>query len=217
MAASYPIPLADFLDGLRIRSVTFDLADKRGTTGLGSGLIQTYEIAPRLWTGTVTLALGRTQTVRQAAAQVRRLQGVGATFLVSDQSALAPYADPDGTTLGASTPTVHTLDSNNRDMRVQGLPSGYVLQRGDLLTIDQSNHLALHEIVTDTVTADGSGITPTFEVVPHIRPGAAVSDSVYLAPAYCKAMIVPGSVQSTTHMPGKISDSIQFDFVQVLR
>lgn len=214
MAASYPIPLADFLDGLPIRSVVFDLADKRGTTGLGSGEIQDYEIAPRLWTGTVTVGANRTHTIRQVAAKVRRLQGVGATFLVSDQSALTPYS---GDALGGSTPTVHTLDSNNRDLRVQGLPAGYTLQLGDLLTIVQSNHLALHQVMTGTVTADGTGLTPLFEVTPHIRPGAAVGDAVKLAPAYCKAMIVPSSVKPAQHNPGKVSGGVQFDFVQVLR
>jgi len=217
MAASYPISLADFLDGLPIRSVVFDLADKRGTTGLGSGEIQSYEIAPRLWTGTVVVGTNRTHTIRQAAAKVRRLQNVGATFLVSDQSAVAPYGDERGLLLGSHTPTVHTLDSNNRDMRIQGLPAGYYLQLGDLLTIVQSNHLALHEVVSDGVSAESDGITPTFEVNPHIRPGAAVDDAVKLAPAYCKAMIVPGSVKPAQHNPGKISDGVQFDFVQVLR
>jgi len=217
MAASFPIPLADFLGGLPIRSIVFDLADKRGTTGLGSGEIQTYQVAPRLWTGMVTVGANRTHTIRQVEAQVRRLQNVGSTFLVSDQSALAPYDDPDGTTLGASTPTVHTMDSNNRDLRVQGLPAGYTLQRGDLLTIVQSNHLAMHQVMTGTVTADGTGLTPLFEVTPHIRPVAAVSDAVKLAPAYCKAMIVPGSVKPAQHNPGLISDGVQFDFVQVLR
>ncbi len=215
MAISFPVPLADFIDDLEIESVVFDLADKRGTTGLGSGLVNTYQISPRLWTGSVTIGLNYTTMTRQQAALLRKLQDVSTSFYISDQSALAPAGDPDGTMLGTATPLVNSLNSNNRELTIKGLPSGYILQRGDLITIDQ-DHTALHEVVSSKVVANSSGVTDWIEVVPHIRPGAAIDDSIYLAPAYCKAMVLPDTVAPATHKAGGLSDAITFDFIQRL-
>jgi hypothetical protein len=215
MALTFPLALDQFADDLRLSAVVFDLADERGVTGLRSGQILTYEMAPRLWTGTATLSPGRTMAIREVSAVMRRLQDVSTSFLLYDPSSRAPAGDPSGVVLGSATPQVDTLDANNREMKIKGLPVGYSLRPGDMLTIDQTDHLALHQIVVGGV-ADGAGVTPLIEVVPHIRTGAEVNDDVFLAPAYCRAMIVPGSVRPATHEPGEISRGVAFEFVQVL-
>ena len=75
---------------------------------------------------------------------------------------------------------------------------------------------ALHRIVSDTVVANGSGVTPLFEVVPHIRPGAATSTAVELIRPYCKAIIIPGSVQAGTARKSKVR-GLSFEIIQTLR
>lgn len=69
------------------------------------------------------------------------------------------------------------------------------LSRGDLRRLSfaygDPARYALHQIVTATVTANGSGLTPLFEVVPNIRPGAATGLAVVLIRPFCKALILP--------------------------
>ena len=47
--------------------------------------------------------------------------------------------------------------------------------------------------VSETVTADGSGVTPEFEIFPHVPVGLAVNDVVTLANPACKVFVMPGS------------------------
>ena len=65
-------------------------------------------------------------------------------------------------------------------------------------------------------TADGTGTTPAFEVVPSVRSGATVGATVELVTPVLKAVIVPGSVREGT-MARSRRNGIAFDWIQTLR
>ena len=123
------------------------------------------------------------------------LRGAGRNFLAYDTRRPRPVSDPTGSILGASSPLLDTLNVNNRDLRISGLPAAYVLKQGDYLGFSYgSGRRALHRVVPTTVTASGAGLTPLFEVVPMIRPGAVVATAVTLIKPVIKATVDPGSV-----------------------
>jgi hypothetical protein len=217
-ALTYPLSRAEFQARIRVASATFHDQEQLETSGLASGQILRADIGPQLWRGTVTLVPGYHDDVQAVEARLSILRRSGASFFISDPRRIGPRSDPEGTTLGASTVQIHTLVTGNREIRLKGLPSGYVLSEGDMLSFSYSvgsvTLYALHRLVVGA-TADGSGVTPAFEVTPPIRPGAAVDAAVVLVRPYCKAIMVPGSVRYGTAAP-RITGGASFEFLQTL-
>jgi len=218
-ALTFPLPLADFFAGLEISTMPFDLSESLVSSQTGGGEIITADNGPRLWQGSVSVAPNYHVPMRQVEALAQTLRQGGRSFFVTDTTAGYPASDPDGTTLGAATPAIASLDADNKRLTIDGLPAGYVLTRGDMLSFTYGSsptRYALHQIVTSSVTADGAGLTPLFEVVPFIRPGAAVNAAVTLIQPYCKAVLVPGSYSGGTRDPA-VTSGFSFSFRQTLR
>src|SRR5690606_29871631 len=119
-----------------------------------------------------------------------------------------PAADPGGVILDASEVTIHTIGSNNRSLRLEGLPAGYVLTAGDALAFDYGAspvRRAWHRLA-ETVTASGSGLTPLFDLSTHLRPGATTGLAVTLKKPAAKMFRMPGPLSVThTHTDAIIS------------
>ena len=216
MALAFPLSTAAFMDLLGVGEITFDAPPQVEANGTGGGEIMTAELGPMRWTGSVSL--GALTLPESATPEVLLdvLGPPGRSFYAYDTRRPAPLADPTGTILGAATPSISTLHANNRDIALTGLPAGYVLTRGDYLAFTASGSRALHRIVTASVTANGAGTTPNFEVTPRIRPGASIGLAVTLVKASCKAVLVPGSV-SKGRSGKTITREISFRFSQTLR
>jgi len=129
--------------------------------------------------------------------------------------ASAPRHDPFGAALAGHTPTIHALAPGGRELRLAGLPPGYVLSVGDFLSFSYGSNptrYALHQVATLSI-ADGAGITPLTEVMPPVRPGAATGTVVVLVRPFMKAVLIPGD-------PGragvKFVDGLTLDFIQTL-
>lgn len=182
------------------------------TSGQGSGQINRASLRPTQWRASLK-SIPMTRAAQAGAeALIEDIRDSLETIYAWHPTKQYPVADPDGSVLGASSVTIHTLDDDNRRMRLQGLPVGYVLTRGDLLSFDfSSTHRALHRVVTATVTADGSGITPLFSVTPFIQPGAATSAAVTLVKPSMEAIILSHEAPKDT-----ILGTISVDLIQVL-
>ncbi|WP_109464408.1 hypothetical protein [Albibacillus kandeliae] len=218
MPLSFPLDRDTFLGAARITEQTFYLSENVEISGLGDGSIIRDDLGPRLWRGSCMVEHASLAEGRRLSSQIALLQATGASFLAWDISCTAPAADPDGSNLSGSSPVIYQLESNNREMRISGLPVGYELTPGDMLSFTYGSspiRYALHSVVTGAV-ASGDGITPLFEVVPPLRPGAAVSAPVELLRPFCKAVIVPSSAQPFTARNVK-KRGLSFEFVQTLR
>jgi hypothetical protein len=104
-----------------------------------------------------------------------------------------------------------------RELRVTGLPSGYVLSAGDMLSFQYGAspvRYALHRIVVGG-TASSGGLTPMLEVVPNLRAGAVAGLTISLIRPACKARLLP----DPTYGAGRqaLSRGASFDFIQTLR
>ena len=107
----------------------------------------------------------------QLRARLRALDG-GAHFYLSNPTMLYPQADAGGTILGSASVVIGSINTNRKAFALSGLPAGYVITMGDYLHVDYGtpSRRALLQ-AAEGATANGSGVTPEFEVRPHLRPG----------------------------------------------
>lgn len=219
MALSFPLSPAQFIDLLPLQSMTMDCPEQVEASQTGGGEMLVADLGPRLWQGKVTLGRMTRAEAQWAETMIDLLRGAGRSFLLHDRRRAAPLLDPAGAALGASAVTLLSLAAGNREVRLAGLPVGYRLSVGDHLGFAYgANPLrhALHRVVTTLVTAAGDGTTPTFEVTPPIRPGAATGVPVALVRPVCKVQLLPGSVEMGSTR-GTITEGIAFQFRQTLR
>lgn len=217
MALTYPLSRTNFMDILPIGEQSHNLPDSMELNRTGAGEQLAADLGDRLWQGKFTLGrLMRTEAGRPEVL-IDLLRQAGRSFLVYDTRRSAPLLDPIGTILGASTPTIHTLSGDPRELRITGLPASYVLSPGDYLSFTYGSsplRYALHRVVATTTAV--AGLTPLFEVTPPIRSGAVTGAAVTLLKAHCKAVILAGSAE-----PGvgrrTITEGISFGYVQSLR
>lgn len=156
--------------------------------------------------GTVVAPAGATRAI----AYIRHATTSTAQIMIADDVSLARYE----TFTGAG--TVGTINANNKAMTLKGLPSAYQVSEGDMLSFEYGPGpgYALHRI-EESVTANAAGVSPEFEVRPHIRPGATVGAVVRLHKPRCMMMIVPGSVSAPADLnTGR--GTVSFQGIQVI-
>lgn len=217
MPMAFPLQPAQFINLLPIRSMTFEPPETVEVSRTRGGEILRAERGARLWQGRIELDELSPDEANRALPLLNLLRANG-TFLIIDPLHARPQSDPAGAVAAAS-PVIASADG--REMTISGLPGGYTLRRGDLVSWTYgANPLryALHEVVTETIVASGAGVTAAFEVSPPIRPwGSLAGRPVQLIAPSCKALIVPKSVNAGRRRNGGRVADVAFDFIQTLR
>lgn len=215
MAWSFPINLPDFFEQISPIATTFELPEALLVNETGGGEVMRSDYGTRLWSGTVTLHPRRPFKIEDLLALVRVLQDARASFL------LYPLHKPNPTGGGSEAEPIgqiNSLPTNNRLISLKALPASFKLTRGDFLSFiygSSPSRYAFHQVV-ESITANGSGVTGQFEVVPPIRPGAAVGTGVQTNRARLKAVMVPGTLRQSGLTPEGAA-SVSFDWQQTLR
>lgn len=192
MARTFPLPRAAFADRLLIRSVSWELVETVASSGYASGEPLDVELAPARWEATVEFAnWTQFEAVEQRALVTMHLKP-GRPFHLYNRAIPGPLGDPTGAALGAAASVVHTIGAEGRSLRVNGLPSGYALNVGDMLQITYGSRQSLHQ-VAEGATASGGGLTPTFELDPAVPIGVAVGHAVRLVRAGAVMIRIPGT------------------------
>ncbi len=220
MLATFPLSLAQFQDKIKISVAEFFPFEPRHIDRTASGAILSASIGSGAWRG--SFVLPRRSRLATNVAEVEALLSIldrtGASFLVYNPSRTHPYADPDGSILGAATPQIASLDAGDaRAMSLSGLPANYQLTAGDMLGYTYGSsptRYALHRLVSD-VQADGTGATALFEVTPLIQPAVTTGAAVTLIKPVMKAIMEPNPGYGA-HRP-VATDGARFTFVQTLR
>jgi hypothetical protein len=217
LAYTFPLLLTDFFEGLPITTSAPDLGEAMEYSETGGGEVMTADIGERLWRMTVTLRPGHYAEIEPIRAKLRMLRQAGRSLLVHSMPLTAPINDPDGVTLGASAVTLEAVASNNRELTLTGLPSGYQLKCGDFLSFTYGSapvRYAFHQIISATpATVEGLA---TVEVISWIQPGFTLDAPVKLIKATFKAIIVPQS--TNTGSSGQMfTQGVSFDVMQTLR
>lgn len=215
---TFPLPHADFAALLEVASVeNFRPSEASETNRLADGTILRARRGEPLWIGDLVLnpCLPEEALAREAILSV--LLGPGASFLVGDPRYRGPRGDPGGVVLGSAAPTLAAVSGDRRRVGLAGLPTGYVLQAGDmagwLYGPGEAPVLrALHRIVAGDV-ADASGEAEV-EVFPAVRDFTATGVAVELVAPVCKAILV--SSEFGGGMPA-MAGGERLSFVQTLR
>ncbi|MGQ3214801.1 MAG: hypothetical protein ACT6U0_24390 [Shinella sp.] len=202
-------------DKLPILSVNWKLERYDEMSGLGTGEVLTAQLAPPRIVADVGLKPMRHDEAAQVQARIESLDGAINSFYLYDPRRKYPQADPAGTILGSFVPTIHTVGANNKSLRIDELPEAYTLTVGDYLAFDYGSNpvrRAFHRIV-ESATANSSGLTPLFEIRPHLRPGVAIDLVVTLKEPAAKVFIVPGSFNPGTAI-GPWTEGMSFQVMQ---
>jgi hypothetical protein len=192
------LALANLADLLRIESVVFDIKRNDELSGSGDGRVWQAELSPPLWTADVALTPAFHADAEDIASVLRSLNGSQEPFMLWNPTRRFPRADPTGALLGSNAPLIGSIATDRRIITLKGLPAGYVLSRGDKLQFVTGDRNQFVEISDAVVTANGSGVTPAFNVFPHVRFGVGVDQAVILKNPACKMILQPG-----THNPGR--------------
>jgi hypothetical protein len=177
---SFPLALADLADLLPIATIAWNEARQDAISALGSGEWLTHELGPPLHEAEVRTARMPHARAEQLRARLRALDG-GAHFYLSNPTMPWPQADPGGAILGSANAVIASINPNRRALTLSGLPAGYVITMGDYMHIDYGtpSRRALLQ-AAEGATANGSGVTPEFEVRPQLRPGITAGLAVVL-------------------------------------
>lgn len=215
MALSFPLALATFWDGLNVRNGRPILVHQQEFSGLGTGEGLAADLGPALWQMSVQSASQSMDDVIALRAKLDALDGAIHTLYATDKMREYPKADPDGSTLGASTPTINTIDANRKELRITGLPAGYVISAGDMFSISYGSpsRQAWCRVVTGAV-ADVAGLTPLIEVRQHLPPGVTTTLAVTLIKSAMKCKIVPGSLTPEDNL--MVTGTLSFTLRQTL-
>ncbi len=198
MALTFPYANADFADIIRLSSIKMRLVGDQQISGMGGGKIIVADMSPKYWEFDVTLINMENDLARRVHALIEALDESINDFYLYDPRSAYPISDPTGAILGSSTVQINSLNANNKEMTIKGLPSTFVNSAGDMLSWDfgTPTKRAFHRIVVGgTATA---GVSPSLEVRPHILPGAAVNAAVTLIKAAARVKIIPGSFDPGT-------------------
>jgi hypothetical protein len=208
------VTLADFFDLLLIVEGEPDLDRPMNVTGLVGGDVLTSQRARPRWEGTFSLANMTSRKGAQTKGLLADLEVPGATFEMCNPHFIGPAADPLGAGLNGFTPTIEFVSADQKSIKLQGLPSGYQITSGDLISFFDGGAQSYHRIKSDRVATDGT--TGLLALVPELRVAPAIGTGVQLVRPVFHAVILPGSVDYGTTRFGN-TRGISFSFRQTLR
>ncbi len=215
---TFPLTLAQFYDLLPIQQAELDLPEALDMSQTTGGEVLTAELGTSLWSGRIELGVMTHDEVSAIRPLINILRRAGTSFLVSDPTRPWPRLDPNGTLLGAATPTILAVGGSMRELSLTGLPAAYPISRGDLLSFTYGSsptRYALHECV-GSASANGAGQTGLIEVNPPLRPGVSAGAAVQLIWPRCKVRLVPGE-NATGITSHTITSEAQIAWTQTLR
>jgi hypothetical protein len=205
------------VDAMRISEASFDLDYGQEFTQQASGIVRVRDVRSPIWKISFSAPSRTLAEVEAVKALLDELRGSALSFYAWCPSRQYPLTDPTGSIVGASNVQINALNvSDLTRMSLKGLPAAYILTRGDFLAFDYTattSRRALHRVVSATVTANGSGVTPEFVVAPPLRAGAAVDAVVNIKRAAGEFRVTPKSFKAPA---SGVTASVSFDAVQVI-
>lgn len=191
MSVNYPYNL---LDGLSGWSTDFDLFFRQELSRTAGGMTIAKDFGTPLWKASFQSTVLHVNELDMWRARLKALDGSVQPFWGRPMSRCYPIAYPNGSGLGDVTSvTIDSLGSDNKSIVLKGLPIWHTVTLGDYIQIDKK----LYHVM-ETVVANTSGKTTTFEVRPHLAPGTTVGNSVVLVRPSVPMIIIPGTLSTVS-------------------
>ncbi len=206
-------PRSDLFTLCNVASCSFWPMMRQEMSRSANGRTQGKDLGDPLWEGAFTTAPMPIAQAGEIEMALLSLHGVVHSFEAHDVRRPFPLAHQDGNFDDVS--LIHDFGTDHKSLRLSGLPQGFTLSIGDYLAFDYGAepNRALHRVTTPAVAGAG-GITPLFEVFPHILPGAAVGASVTLKRASCIMQLKPGLQPPVA--AGMINQTLTFSGTQLI-
>ena len=210
MAISYPV---DILQGWPGWTLSFDLLYRQEQSRQANGVTRIKDFSNPLWRTSVTTKMLTRRQMDLWRATCDQLENGLQTFYGYSLSRCWPTLYPNGTwPTGGSftglTANLASINVNNKSITLSALPVGFTLSVGDFIQIGTNS---LHRVMESAV-ANGSGVTPAFEVRPQLWPGTITGTAVSVKRAHCLMTLVPGSLVTAAAENGL--GKITFDAVE---
>lgn len=192
MALVFPLNRQAFADRLRIAEAQpFRLQRFEARSMTAGGDLLVSELAAPKWVAEMTLSR---MTYAEGAAIAGLFEALGSTGRCDlyDPTRRGPIADPTGAILGNRVVTVSLIGVNRRSIRLSGLPAAYTISAGDMISVGWSSRRVLFR-ASETVNASG-GVTPLFDVVPHVPSDLPVGSAAVLTRAWARFVITSWQV-----------------------
>lgn len=203
MSITYPIDILSELPGW---SSKFDLGWQKDVSRTRGGRYLVKDIGPALWTAAYTTREMRPNELDYWRARMDTLEGGARTFKGYHKARCYPIDDPNGSKLAGVTLSgiqISEIGTDNKSLKIDGLPVGYVLSVGDLLSHAVSSGLRYVSRVVDGGTAGSGGETGFIEVRPHLPTGTAVDQVVTIVKPWLPMSVVPGSINMDAGLNGR--------------
>jgi hypothetical protein len=215
MAITFPVALSVFASTLRVLESQFWREDFIETSGTARGDILTSEIAAPKWRARVALS-GMTYEDAAAAQAMIELIGPHQQFYLYNPMKPYPRHDPTGSIVAAATVTIYAVGSDNRSIRLQGLPAGYVISAGDMFSYSFGSNPVRRCLcrAVETVTASGIGLTPAFAVSGTLRTGTVSGLVVNLRKPFAKMMFAPGTFTAGSGTLSRVTTGMSFEAIE---
>lgn len=200
---TYPIDLLEGFPGAATLGLSYvqELSPTRG------GEQNSADLGPALWELQAQSRELKPNDLRTWKARLASLENGAKTFKGYDRTACYPLAYPRGTwPTGLAFDGIGRLNAVNTDnykeIKLSGLPNGYVLSEGDYISYAYGSARALHQLMATVIVVSG-GISPYVEVRPAIRPGYTLTVDVDLIKPHAVMILIPGSVQAPASLNGR--------------
>lgn len=190
MALTEPLDLLADFPGW---STSFEPLWRQEQSRHASGRTRVKDFGSPIWQGTYLSRSLSANELDHWQARLMAAENGLVTFIGYKLSRCRPIRHPGSSAL--PTGALDTIDDNNKSIRVSGL-TGITLSIGDFIQIGDGD---LHQVMEAAIASSG-GLTPYFEVRPHLWPGAAVTDAVSIDRPHCLMTVVPGSVSASADL-----------------
>lgn len=202
MALTEPLDLLSDFPGW---TVSFDLVARQEMSRHASGRTRVKDLGSPLWRGSWVSRTMRANELDSWRARLSHAMVSQMTFTAWPMSRCRPILHPGSAVLPEG--EVHTIGENNKSLRVDGL-TGISLSVGDFIQIGDAD---LYRVLEPAAAL--SGLTPLFEVEPHLWPGLVEEEPVIISRPSCLMVIEPGSVSANAD-PRTGRGSVSFQAIE---
>lgn len=204
MALTMPLSQENLADLMMVETVTWTLGEDQELSGTGDGETLAADLGPRLWSAECSTIAADIETIEALRGRFNALDGAIQSFYLHDPRRPYPATDPTGALLAGATVTIQSIEANRKELTLTGLPSGFELPQGTMLSVaGPTSRTALLQLAAPVI-ANGGGVAGPVELRPHLRPWALAGQALTLLKPVAKVKLVPRSlsvvqVTSVTH------------------
>lgn len=189
MAITFPVIN---LLSTKVLTTKFRLMPRQSISRTGAGQALAYDFGVAVWSASYETVKMTMDDCVDFEAQLHALEGAAGTFYGWDTRRIYPRAYPTGSFVDSG--TIKTLNADGKSLAFDTLPASFAINRGDYFQVTVGGAPRLYQM-SESVTANGSGVTAQKTAEPHYDPATTTGLAVVFANPACVMRIEPGSVQ----------------------